>query len=164
MILVSSCSCLYPIHLSQELSREWRCSWSSAGRRCSNYIWVINNFIVSYIRGFTVIWHITSDIAIIMKCNISGVWKYGWYLNIMTLPTPAAFTKRPRIYQRNASHVIYVCIYTYIYTYLHVSHCMNSILLLIFHILLNCLWNHIVFIGNNDVTPLPRFTPGLVPT
>ena len=34
--------------------REWRCSWSSADRRCSNYIWVINNFIAyqgaSYIR------------------------------------------------------------------------------------------------------------------
>ena len=27
------------------LSREWRCSWSSADRRCSNYICVINNFI-----------------------------------------------------------------------------------------------------------------------
>ena len=25
------------------LSWEWRCSWSSADRRCSNYIWVINN-------------------------------------------------------------------------------------------------------------------------
>ena len=25
--------------------REWRCSWSSADRRCSNYIWVIKNFI-----------------------------------------------------------------------------------------------------------------------
>ena len=40
------------------LSREWRCSWSSADRRCSNYIWVIDNFIayygVWYIRGFTV--------------------------------------------------------------------------------------------------------------
>ena len=24
-------------------SREWRCSWSSANRRCSNYIWVIDN-------------------------------------------------------------------------------------------------------------------------
>ena len=40
---------------------QWRCSWSSADRRCSNYIWVINNFIayqgVSYIRGLTVyIW------------------------------------------------------------------------------------------------------------
>ena len=40
------------------LSREWRCSWSSADRRCSNYIWVIANFIAywgaSYIRDFTV--------------------------------------------------------------------------------------------------------------
>ena len=40
------------------LSREWRCSWSSADRRCSNYIWVIDKFIAywgaSYIRDFTV--------------------------------------------------------------------------------------------------------------
>ena len=54
MILVSSCICLCPIHLS----REWRCSWSSADRRCSVYIWVINNLIackgVSYIRDLTV--------------------------------------------------------------------------------------------------------------
>ena len=41
------------------LSREWRCSWSSADRRCSNYIWIIDNFIAyygaPYIRGFTLI-------------------------------------------------------------------------------------------------------------
>ena len=43
MILVSSCSCLCPIHWSHVLSREWRCSWSSADRRCSSYIWVIHN-------------------------------------------------------------------------------------------------------------------------
>ena len=58
MILVSSCICLCPIYLSQVLSREWRCSWSSAYRRCSNYIWVINNLITywgaSYIRDLTV--------------------------------------------------------------------------------------------------------------
>ena len=40
------------------LSREWRCSWSSADRRCSNYIWVINSFIAyqgaTYIRGLMV--------------------------------------------------------------------------------------------------------------
>ena len=44
---------------SQVVSREWRCSWSSADRRCSNYIWVINNFIacygVTYIRGLMVV-------------------------------------------------------------------------------------------------------------
>ena len=58
MILISYCSCLCPIHWSQVWSREWRCSWSSADRRCSNYIWVINNFIAlsgaPYIRGLTV--------------------------------------------------------------------------------------------------------------
>ena len=29
------------------LGRERRCSWSSADRRCSNYIWVIDNFIAN---------------------------------------------------------------------------------------------------------------------
>ena len=46
------------IHWSQVLGQEWRCSWSSADRRCSNSAWVINNSIaynsVSYIRGLTV--------------------------------------------------------------------------------------------------------------
>ena len=41
--LVSSCSCLCPIQVL--ISQKWRCSWSSADRRCSNYIWVINIFI-----------------------------------------------------------------------------------------------------------------------
>ena len=44
MTLVSSCSCpiVCPIHWNQVISREWRCSWSSADRRSSNYICVIN--------------------------------------------------------------------------------------------------------------------------
>ena len=42
MFLVSSCSCLCPIQWSQVLSRDWRCSWSNADRRYSNYISVIN--------------------------------------------------------------------------------------------------------------------------
>ena len=58
MFLVYSRSCLPSIHWSQVLSWEWRCSWSSAGRRYSNYIWVINNFDAytgaTYIRGFRV--------------------------------------------------------------------------------------------------------------
>ena len=58
MLLVSSCSRLCQIHWSQPLSAELRCSWSSADRRCSNYIWAINNFIAylgaTYIRDFTV--------------------------------------------------------------------------------------------------------------
>ena len=58
MFLISSCTCLCPIHWSQVLSWEWRWSWSSTNRWCSNYIWVINNFIASvgatYIRGIIV--------------------------------------------------------------------------------------------------------------
>ena len=57
MFLVSPCSSLCPVHWSQVLSREWRCSWSSADRQCSNYIWAINNFYclgATYIGGFTV--------------------------------------------------------------------------------------------------------------
>ena len=56
--LVSSCSCLCPIYWSQALSLEWRCSWSNADRRCSNYICVINNLIASgatYIRGLRLV-------------------------------------------------------------------------------------------------------------
>ena len=43
-VSLSSCSCLRSIHWSQVLNWEWRCSWSSADRRCSNYIWVIKKF------------------------------------------------------------------------------------------------------------------------
>ena len=61
MIFVSSCSCLCPIPWSQVLSREWRWSWGSADRRCSNYIWVTDNFIAfscaSYIWGLSVNWN-----------------------------------------------------------------------------------------------------------
>ena len=39
IFFILSCRCLWPSHWSQVLSREWRCSWSSAN------IWVINNFI-----------------------------------------------------------------------------------------------------------------------
>ena len=45
MFLVSSSSCFCPIHWRQVLSWEWRCTWSSTDRRCSNYISAINNFI-----------------------------------------------------------------------------------------------------------------------
>ena len=58
MFLVSSCRYACSMQWSQVLSREWRCSWSSADMRCSNYIWVINKFIayrgVPYIRDLTV--------------------------------------------------------------------------------------------------------------
>ena len=73
MFLASSCSCLYPIHSSQVLNREWGCSWSSADRRCSNYIWVINNFIAylgeSYIRRLMVT---VPDILICRRSKLRG--------------------------------------------------------------------------------------------
>ena len=37
MFLISSCICLCAIHWCQVLSWEWRYSWSSADRRCSNH-------------------------------------------------------------------------------------------------------------------------------
>ena len=58
MFLVSSSSCLCPIQWGQVISQEWRCSWSSANRRCSSYIRVIDNFIsykgAPYITDLTV--------------------------------------------------------------------------------------------------------------
>ena len=46
------------IRWNQMLSPEWGCSWNSANRRYSNYIWVMSNVIdykgVPYIRGLTV--------------------------------------------------------------------------------------------------------------
>ena len=81
MILISSCSSFCPIFLSQVLSWEWRCSWSSADRRCSNYIWVttillptqvwlilevwqyINSHLLrSYIIHLCILWGIARDI------------------------------------------------------------------------------------------------------
>ena len=71
MILVSSCSCLCSIHWNQVLCGEWRCSWS---RRCSDYIWVINNLIAHqgapYIKGLTVV-------AIPNLCSLGNVCYLG---------------------------------------------------------------------------------------
>ena len=51
-------------------SREWRCSWSSADRRCSNYIWVIDNFLF---KGFTVYGQWSgSSLVQIMACRLFG--------------------------------------------------------------------------------------------
>ena len=76
MFLISSCSCLCPVHCSQVLSREWRCSWSSAYRRCSTTSeWSTNLSAtkVAYIRGFTVYPHLTkiSELLSIKNHNIT---------------------------------------------------------------------------------------------
>ena len=86
MLLVSSCSCLCAIHWDQVLSREWRCSWSSANRRCSNYIWVIENFVAyqgaSYIRDF-----MASNMVSQIAGNPSVCWAAcsGWQHKCWTL-------------------------------------------------------------------------------
>ena len=73
MFLVSFSSCLCAIYWNQVLGREWRCSWSSADRRCSNYIWVINNYIAywgaSYIWGLTVLFFSTLDVTLDDFCR-----------------------------------------------------------------------------------------------
>ena len=82
MLLVSSCSCLCPIHWSQMLSREWRCSWSRTDRWCSNYIWVINNFIVCFILAGTFVFYewkyyiIKHCEMFILPCH-NGCWRFG---------------------------------------------------------------------------------------
>ena len=95
MFLFSSCSSLCTIHWSQVLSREWRCSWSSADRRCSNYIWVINKFVAywgaTYIRDFllpSVTAQAWSSLWLQMSCQIimldhqqtvCSLQKWTWY-------------------------------------------------------------------------------------
>ena len=44
------------IHWSQVLSREWRCSWSSADGWRSNYIWVINDYIAYGVHLILKVW------------------------------------------------------------------------------------------------------------
>ena len=100
MFLVASCSFLCPIHWSQMLSWERRCSWSSADRRCSNYIWVINNFIaylgVTYIRGLTIfapmkpfsskfvlLWSMSSPFADYIIRTLAWLCLWRWSLHVI---------------------------------------------------------------------------------
>ena len=77
MFFILPCSCRCIIHWSQELSREWGCSWSSANRQCSNYIWVIINFIaywgVIYTRGLTMNCFQTLQAAIWLSGHVCQV-------------------------------------------------------------------------------------------
>ena len=73
MFLLSSCIYHCPIHWNQGLSREWRCSWSSVHRRCSNYVWVINAYIAykdaTYIRGLMVDWNMQTLSVLLALCE-----------------------------------------------------------------------------------------------
>ena len=89
MILVSLCRCLCPINWSQVLNRSWRCSWSSADRRCSNYIWVIDNFIAyqgaSYIRDLTV--HVIICFENLELCHMLIIYIYATKMASIKSPT-----------------------------------------------------------------------------
>ena len=85
--LASSCACLCPISWGELLSQEWRFSWNSANKRCSNYTWVINYFIAylaaSYIRGLALMafisaWSCCGGSALLYRTFIQmshWVWK-----------------------------------------------------------------------------------------
>ena len=50
------------------LSREWRCSWSNADRRCSNYIWMIRNSLPIKVRLVLEIWR--QSLLSVSPCNV----------------------------------------------------------------------------------------------
>ena len=63
--------------IEARLSPEWRCSWSSADRRCSNYIWVVNNFIAykgaTYLRGLLAHMDKCQAVNCIMYCQYQSI-------------------------------------------------------------------------------------------
>ena len=91
MFLISSCRCLCPIHWSLVLSQEWRCSWSSTDSRCSNYSWMIINFIAyqgaTYIRGLKVYFMIflKTDVMPVLKMypSIPLLWLYALWCSYL---------------------------------------------------------------------------------
>ena len=68
------------IHRSQVLSREWRYSWSSSDRRCSNEIWVINNLLPTKLRLIFHVWwwfsYILLLVTFLLCVEYSSVAKY----------------------------------------------------------------------------------------
>ena len=98
VMLISSRSCLWPVHWSQVLSRKWRCSWSSADRRCSNCISVINKFFAY--------WGVTNIRGLIVSHNTEDVlyWKTGFCIIsiavdifIRTIIKVFLYISRPRL-------------------------------------------------------------------
>ena len=111
MFLFSSCSCLCALSWSHVFSREWRYSWSSAGTRCCNYIYLINNFIThldaSYVRDLTVVvkpnvrifpsddtcdphsWQDILSVPFLWSDKNDSLW-YIWHLEYIWLRPPAS--------------------------------------------------------------------------
>ena len=98
MCLVSSHSCFYPIQWSHVLSREWRCSWSSTGRRCYNYIWYYN--LIAY-KGATYIGGLNGTCPVIKPLLydiLLATWhmKYNDLINLHSYQRTLLNTLRPR--------------------------------------------------------------------
>ena len=85
MFIVSSCSCLCLIHWSQVLSRKWWRSWSCADRRCSYYIWMMNNFITQ-VRFILEVWRYTQAVDLVNPdevCNLYEFYKRcSWFFKL----------------------------------------------------------------------------------
>ena len=118
------------------LSWEWRFSWSSADRRCSNYIWVINNFSAYwsafYIRDLTVLCtaeRYRKDYFVINYATVVTILLHvRWHYSVETLSALRAPHKGPvvqsfdnffgvilnkRLNKLSNSHIIKCNIYLY---------------------------------------------------
>ena len=104
MFLVSFFTVFCLIHWGWVLSREWRWSLSSTDKRCSNYNWVINNFITqsgeSYISGLTLV---------CMWSHCTWSWDIHWIYHLPTgtnwissQPLPKEITTNSNQYQNSA--------------------------------------------------------------
>ena len=62
--------------------REWRCSWSSADRRCSNCIWVISKFIVTKVRLIQEVWRYFANLRLYIEL-LHCIYMYLPYSHIL---------------------------------------------------------------------------------
>ena len=79
-----------PIPLKQVLNREWRCSWSSTGRRWPNSIWVINYVIgdwgASYMRVLAIyLWRNSESCINNLRCQFMTT-SFDTSLYILLIP------------------------------------------------------------------------------
>ena len=116
MILVSSCGCLRPIHWSQVLSREWRCSWSSSDRRCSNYNLVINLMLLLILE----VWRYVLVTELDFLRRNDAIW-YPWFLSslvqvmacciISTKPLPDDWSSTRTSVRNTSDYVDCLCVF-----------------------------------------------------
>ena len=100
IIFVSSCSCYFPIHWSQVLNWEWRCSWKRSNHICWSTILLPTKlplilevlqyefvnvvsyscFLIGYICWIT--WHGYDGYVLITLCCVigGGIWPITWSL------------------------------------------------------------------------------------